>query len=237
MKDQLLIIQNITREGPGYFRTLLEEYRVPYRIIDLSAGEAFPPPQNYRALLVLGGPDSANDSSEKILTELSRIREALDASVPYLGICLGLQLLVKAAGGEVVKCPAKEIGFRDPENRFFRVELTAAGKRDALFSGVSDPLPVFHLHGETVEPTGEMQVLGSGKFCPNQVIKVGANAYGIQGHFELTAEMLDRWLEEDADLQQTNREQIRTDFASLQPEYRETGRRIFLNFLELAGLV
>jgi len=235
MKEKLLIIQNITREGPGLFRDVLKAHGVPFEIADLSKGEPFPAPSDYRALLVLGGPDSANDSSEKIRTELSRIREALDEGIPYLGICLGLQLLVKAAGGKVVKCPVKEIGFRDPENRFFRVELTAAGKRDALFSGVSERLPVFHLHGETVEPTGEMQVLGTGKFCPNQVIKVGANAYGVQGHFELTAEMLDRWLEEDADLNELNGNQIRRDFQEIRKSYTETGKKIFTNFLRVAG--
>lgn len=236
MSEKLLIIRNISREGPGLFREVLTEHGIPHEIRDLSRGEAFPAPSDYRALVVLGGPDSTNDASERIRTELARIRQALDAGIPYLGICLGMQLLVKAAGGRVVRCPTPEIGFRDSAGKFYAVALTETGQKDPLLAGITSPLPVFHLHGETVEPTAQMQPLGTGRPCRHQIIKAGPKAYGIQGHAELTAEMLERWLAEDPDLRMRSPEKIREDFAVIQRNYTETGKTLFTNFLRLAGL-
>ena len=60
-------------------------------------------------MMVFGGPDSANDDTEKMKQELQRISEILDAEIPYLGICLGMQALVKAAGGTVRKNKIKDL--------------------------------------------------------------------------------------------------------------------------------
>ena len=113
MKTGLLIIKNITREGPGLLEDLLKEQGINYEIIDLNQGQTFPPVENYKAVVVLGGPDSANDENDKMQNELKRVRECVDSHIPYLGICLGLQTLVKASGGKVVRNAIKEIGFRD----------------------------------------------------------------------------------------------------------------------------
>ncbi|RMF06594.1 type 1 glutamine amidotransferase, partial [Candidatus Woesearchaeota archaeon] len=111
----VLIVKNITREGPGMLEHVLTSHSVPYKIVDLSMGDSFPSPEAYSAVVVLGGPDSANDETPKMKEELKRIRETLDAGIPYLGICLGMQTLTKAAGGKVLKCPVKEIGWRGPD--------------------------------------------------------------------------------------------------------------------------
>jgi GMP synthase-like glutamine amidotransferase len=167
--------------------------------------------------------------------EQMRIREALDAKIPYLGICLGLQTLVKAAGGKVVKSPLKEVGFKGPDGAFFTVELTDQGKADPLFKGLKSTLNVFHLHGETVELTSQMNLLGKGKYCPNQVVKIGSTAYGIQCHFELTPAMFEDWITGDDDLLQLDTESLRKDFESVKDNYRNTGRQLFNNFLDIAG--
>ena len=234
---EVLIIKNIIREGPGFIEELLKERGTAYEVVDLSQGEAFPVLENYKALILLGGPDSANDDNEKIRNELARINEALDLGMPYLGICLGLQALVKAGGGAVVQNHTREIGFRDPEGEFFQIELTDAGREDPLFKGLDDKtLPLLHLHGETVEITEEMTLLASGKFCTNQVVRVGEKAYGIQGHFELNDELFKSWLEEDGDLQNMDQKQLLADFETLKTEYgyNEIHRQFFSNFLDLA---
>ena len=235
MKKEILIVKNITREGPGLLEDLLNEFAIQYKVVDFSLGESFPSPVGYGAVVVLGGPDSANDENNKMHNEFARIRETIDAHIPYLGICLGLQTLVKAAGGKVVKNSVKEIGFRDPESNNFAVILTKEGKEDPLFKNLSSTLKVFHLHGETVEVTGDMKLLATGKFCHNQIIKVGQNAYGIQCHFELTPGMFEEWVNKDPDLLLLDKEKLHEDFNTIREEYTNTGKHLLRNFLHIAG--
>jgi len=237
MTQPILIIKNITREGPGILQALLEEGAIAYQAVDLEKGESFPDPSDYSAIVVLGGPDSANDETEKMRNELQKIREVIELGKPYLGICLGLQALVKATGGKVVKNPTKEVGFIDPEGGNFKIQLTETGQSDPLFRGLADNFKVFHLHGETVEIKGSMTLLGTGKFCKNQIVKISPNAYGIQCHFELTTEMFDVWVNEDPDLLVLNKEKLKNDFEAIKKEYDEVGKKLFLNFLKIAGFL
>jgi GMP synthase-like glutamine amidotransferase len=235
MAQEVLIVKNITREGPGLLETELKERGIGYTIIDLSQGQNFPPVENYRAVVVLGGSDSANDKNQKMGNELARIREAIAAHIPYLGICLGLQTLVKSAGGNVIKSPIKEVGFIDPEGNNFTVELTDEGKKDPLFEGIDQTFNVFHLHGETIELTDDMVLLAVGKFCRNQIVRVGTNAYGIQCHLELTPEMFEIWISEDPDLLRLNKKQLRSNFEAIRNKYTRIGQQLFKNFLKIAG--
>jgi GMP synthase (glutamine-hydrolysing) len=235
MSSELLIVKNITREGPGLLEEIARSRQVSYDIVDLDAGQEFPSPQEYKALVVLGGPDSANDDTSKMTIELTRIKEALDLRLPYLGICLGLQTLVKAVGGQVVKNDVREIGLRDPKGKLFTIKLTQEGKSDPLFQGLEDPFKVFHLHGETVQLDSDMKLLGTGEFCTNQAVRVGINAYGLQCHFELTEEMLETWLREDPDLLQLDQPALRQDFNEIKNSYTQTGIRLLNNFLDIAG--
>lgn len=177
-------------------------------------------------LLCLAAQTERTTKTIKCRTSLKGIREARAANIPYLGICLGMQTLVKASGGKVVRSPVKEIGFRDPENNRFIVNLTEEGKRDPLFAGLDHTFDVFQLHGETVELTQEMALLATGEYCENQVVKIGSNAYGIQCHFELTPEMFEIWINEDPDLLTLNKGKLRTDFESTKVECAQVGRRL-----------
>jgi GMP synthase-like glutamine amidotransferase len=236
MKKEILIVKNITRESPGILQDLLIENDITYKIVDLSKGMAFPDCNEFSAVVVLGGPQSANDNNGIMQNELMRIKKAVEAGIPYLGICLGFQLMVKAFGGKVIKSPVKEVGFRDPENKFFIVDLTDEGKEDPIFEGLTDTFKVFHLHGETVELTNEMKLLATGKYCLNQIAGFGSNAYGIQSHFELTPEMFERWINEDRDLLVLDKEQLRNDFRQIKEEYTQVGRKLLQNFLKIAGV-
>lgn len=235
MEKEILIVKNITREGPGLLENLLKEKEVAYTIVDLDRGEEFPAAEKYAAVVVLGGPDSANDETEKMQSELARIKETTAVGIPYLGICLGLQTLVKALGGKVLRNPVREIGFRDPDGNRFAVDLTEKGKQDPLFANLGEKFNVFHLHGETVDLADDMTLLGTGKFCRNQVVKAGANAYGIQCHFELTPAMFETWLSEDPDLLALDRTQLQADFAAIKDECTRIGRQLLHNFLQIAG--
>ncbi|NTU58981.1 MAG: type 1 glutamine amidotransferase [Chlorobiaceae bacterium] len=236
-RKKLLIVRNIAHEGPGMLAELLEEYSLGFELYDLSKGDSIPDPRNYAGVVVLGGPQSANDTTPQIRHGLQRIRETLDAGVPFLGICLGLQLLVAAAGGRVVRCHRKEIGFRDPDGFPFMVQLTSEGKRDALFNGIPENLRVFQLHGETVMLGDGMILLAKSRGCENQIVRLGSNAWGLQCHFEMTDVMFKSWMEIDPDLMALDREELLTEFDAIRDEYEATGRTILLNFLAVTGLV
>ncbi len=233
-KIDIAVIKNCPREGPGALESLFKEHDLTYSIFDLDAGDEFPNPLDYKALVVLGGPDSANDYTKKMQTELMQIKKALQSGVAYFGICLGLQTLVKAAGGSVIRSPVKEIGFKDQNNEYFFLEKES---NDALLEGISFPRPIFHLHGETVELTRSMKLLASGKWCRNQLVKVQDNAYGIQGHMELTPNMIKDWLMKDDDLKQLDKKRLLEQYKEIKDEYEKTGKQLFANFLKITGLI
>jgi GMP synthase (glutamine-hydrolysing) len=232
---KILILKNETREGPGIIGDLIDEYGIGKNITDLCAGESAGNPEEFCAVIVLGGPGSANDQSPKMLSELDLIRAVLDKGIPHLGICLGMQILVRVAGGNVVKCPVKELGFRSREGEPYSVELTQEGRKDPIFKGLENKFPVFHLHGETVVLAHNMELLAAGNLCRNQIIRINTAAYGIQCHFELTSEMFESWLAEDEDLNQIDPDLLREDFMKLKDTCLATGRKLFRNFLRIAG--
>ncbi len=229
----LVIIQNIEREGPGLILDLLVKQRLSFTIISAEQYTDYPALAEVSGVIVLGGPDSANDTTPKIQNELAYIQEVLHKGMPFLGICLGMQLLVKAVGGEVVPCPQKELGFRSRKGSLYRVQLTARGQTTPLFDRLPHTFPIFHLHGETVVPPPEVDVLGTGNQCPIQLIQWGARAYGIQGHLELTETMLQRWLTEDPDLQQLSTSKLIKDFKTYKTLFRQAGYQLFHNFITM----
>jgi GMP synthase-like glutamine amidotransferase len=216
---------------------VLHQRKIQYDIVDLNKKELFSDPALYNAVFVFGGPNSANDTSLTMTQELVKIKKTIDAKIPYLGICLGLQTMVKAMGGQVFANDIPEIGWKDEQENFFEIEYTLDGTRDPIFSNVSSPVKIFHLHGETVGLTKEMKLLATGRFCQNQVVKIGENAYGFQGHLELTPELFETWINDDNDLQQMDSEKLRRDYETVSLEYEITGRQIITNFLTIAKLI
>ena len=231
---KILIVKNISREGPGLLELVLKDENISFNIVDLDKGEKFPDPREYSAVFVFGGPDSANDQNNKMGEELKRVKQAVDAGIPYFGVCLGMQTLVKAAAGEIYKHDTQEIGLRDSEGNYFEIDLTNEGKKDPIFIGLKSPLKIFHLHGETVSLGDGMMLLATGKYCRNQVVKIGNSAYGFQGHLELTDLMLEQWIVQDPDLKPLSAASLKSDYNDIRSEYQNNGRTILNNFLELA---
>ncbi len=235
MQERLLIVKNITHEGPGLLEGLLIDRRIDADLADLSRGDPFPDPVGYRALVVLGGPQSVNDPTPEMRNEIKQIKRALERDIPYLGICLGMQALVHAAGGTVLPCHEKEAGFFDSAGNPYQMEVSEEGRGDPLFKGLGERFRVFQLHGETVEPATGTVLLGTGHRCRHQAVKAGKNAYGLQCHFEMTRGTLDRWTEIDPDLKAIGRERLVGEFDAMQNEYRTIGLRLLGNFLDIAG--
>jgi len=172
-----LCLQHVPFEGPGVFaRALAEEG------IDLACRlvpEQGVPAELPDFLLVMGGPMSANDPDPWIARELDFIRRCVNADVPYLGICLGSQLLAKAMGGRVYKGPAPELGLT-------RIRQTPAAGGDPVFQGAPKPLDVLEWHGEGIEAPPGAVVLAESDLFPVQAFRI-RRAYGLLFHAELDA--------------------------------------------------
>lgn len=236
MDRKILIIQNITRESPGILSQIISERKIQYDLVDLYKGESLPADiSGYGAIIILGGPNSANDTDEKMLAELELIKKSRELNIPYLGICLGLQTLVKAMGGVIRRNEVPEFTFKNPDKEPYVINLTEEGKVDPIFETLLDEIRVFHLHGETVDLTPEMKLLATGDSCKNQVVKIGENAYGLQCHFELTPDVLELWLNEDPDLANYKKENVLKDWEEIKEEYSNTGKTLFNNFFKIAG--
>ena len=236
--DALLLIKNAAHEGAGLLEDVLLERTISYHTVELTDGQAIPDPRNFAGVVVFGGPQSVNDNTPSMQAELRALEQILADEIPYLGICLGMQALVKTAGGKVLRCQAKEIGFYDTDGAPYTIELTEEGKNDPLFANLEHTFRVFQLHGETVEmPANGVTLLGYGSQCPIQAVRAGRCAYGLQCHFELTPEMFAYWCKFDADLKRMDQAMLQQQFTEIQQTYIATGKTLLTNFLTIAHLL
>ncbi|MFG1344592.1 type 1 glutamine amidotransferase [Xanthobacter autotrophicus DSM 431] len=186
---RVLVFQHVPEEHPGSFRDLMQADGVTWDPIELDAGEAIPALEGYDALMVFGGPMDVWQEEEHpwLVAEKAAIRAWIGAGKPYLGICLGHQLLADALGGRVGLMPGPEVGVTD-------VSLTQAGRASPLFQGLPDTFPTLQWHGAAVQapPPGGV-ILAQNAHCPIQALQVGPRAFGIQYHVELTDETVPEW--------------------------------------------
>lgn len=230
----VLIIKNIEREGPGRIEDMLKLRGEEYEIVCLGEDSILPKPNEYNAVVVMGGPDSANDRTKKIFQEIEFARSSVKFNVPYLGICLGMQILCIAHGAKIVKNIVPEIGLIDGEKRQYDIVLNNNGTNDLLFNKVPQRIPIFQLHYETAVLSKQIELLASSTHCEVQAVRVGDCAYGFQGHIEMTNDMLNRLACEDLDLMRIKKELLFESYQRIRKEYELHGERIIGNFLDMA---
>jgi GMP synthase-like glutamine amidotransferase len=187
---RILVFQHVAVEHPGIFRDFFAEDGIDWDAVELDAGEAIPKLEEYDALMVFGGPMDVweEDQHPWLKAEKQAIRRWVrDIGRPYLGVCLGHQLLAAALGGHVGKMTEPEVGVR-------QIALTEIGDVDPLFSGVPAVFPALQWHGAAVLglPEGAV-VLAENAHCPVQSFRIGDTAYGIQFHIELGSTTVADW--------------------------------------------
>ncbi|RNC73143.1 MAG: type 1 glutamine amidotransferase [Desulfuromonadales bacterium] len=226
----LVIIQNDPEVPPGTYAACLDEWRVPFRLVSPFAGEALPPVDQVKAAIVLGGAMGVHDTVEHPFLAAVKefIRGTVAARSPFLGICLGGQLLADVLGAPVSSGANGEKGT-------LPVSLTTEGECDPLFAGITRQFITFQWHNDSFAiPEGGI-LLASSSACPHQAFRVGECAWGLQFHPEVTREIVDtwaRWTDETA----PEVERFLSEFVAADVPYGAASRRLLANFLRIAGL-
>jgi GMP synthase-like glutamine amidotransferase len=227
MKSMLHIIQNDPEVPPG---NIIDNLTIPYVIHHPYRDGYLPGPQQIPALIVMGGAMGANDDGRHpFLGDLKKlIRAVVAARIPYLGICLGGQLLAASLGAEVVSNRWEETGT-------LTVSLTAAGKEDRLFGGIPGEFGTFQWHHDSFDiPAGGI-LLASSAACPHQAFRVGDAAWGLQFHPEVTEAIIRDWCAWDSSTT-AGTEELVSAFTGDGAAYGATARQLLHNFLQSAGL-
>jgi len=187
---RILVFQHIAAEHPGIFRQFLAQDNIRWDVAELDAGEKIPAMENYDALWVMGGPMDVwqEDEHPWLVDEKAAIRNAVqELKIPYLGVCLGHQLLADALGGHVGPVDTPEIGVMS-------VNMTEAGKNDSLFSQMDNSIEALQWHSAGVlEAAPGTTVLADSPLCAVQAQRWGDHAYGIQFHVEVEADTVANW--------------------------------------------
>jgi GMP synthase-like glutamine amidotransferase len=183
---RILVLQHAAAEHPGTLRDILAAQGHVMHQVELDESEAIPPLSDYDIMLVMGGPMDVweTDKHPWLIDELEAIRDWVADGRPFLGLCLGAQLLAAATGGGVrLMAGPPEVGI---------CEVTLAP--DPLFAGIGTVCPCFQWHGAEVfslPPGGRL--LASSPGCAIQGFGLGPAAYGLQFHMELTATTAAEW--------------------------------------------
>jgi GMP synthase-like glutamine amidotransferase len=186
----VLVFQHATVEHPGIFSNFFSEDGFRVHTVELDKGESIPDLDPFDVMLVMGGPQDVwqEDEYPWLRTEKEAIRKFVTAlQRPYLGICLGHQLLADALGGRVSPARIAEVGVMP-------VSKTKEGEADRVVRNLPSPVQVLHWHGAEVSklPTGGT-ALASSEACKIQALRVGNSAYGFQFHVEVTSRTVADW--------------------------------------------
>lgn len=188
---RLLLVMQTRDASAGRCGRKVRERGYALDLVYPLAGQPLPAGMDgYAGAMVFGGPMSANDDGKLpgIRAQLDWIPRALESGRPFLGICLGAQLLARALGATIKPHPAglAEIGY---------FEVRPAVPAQALFDA---PLHVYHWHHEGFDLPAGAELLASGERFPHQAYRHGANAFGVQFHPEVDHAILETWLVEGA---------------------------------------
>jgi GMP synthase (glutamine-hydrolysing) len=188
-KAPVLIILHQEHSTAGRVGRLLQERGHPLDIRKPRFGDPLPDTMaEHAGAMIFGGPMSANDADDFVKHEIDWISVPLKEEKPFLGLCLGAQMMAKLLGARVYPHAdgRAEIGY-------FPLVPTPDGLAAAERIGAPWPSHVYHWHREGFDCPEGAETLATGDDFPTQAIRVGPIAYGFQFHPEVTHAMMCRW--------------------------------------------
>ena len=193
MSKNIIILQHISIETPGYILDLMNEDNFNLTTIELDQGEKIPSNLNqFDGMFCMGGPMDTWMEKEYpwLIEEKNKIKEfVVNLEKPYLGFCLGCQLLGEILGGNVVKSIPPEIGILD-------ILMNSSFSNDHLFGEFNPSFKALQWHSYEVqglENNNNVTLLGSSPTTKYQIFKYKNHAYGIQFHIEIKDNTVSQW--------------------------------------------
>ncbi len=238
----LLVLQHAADEHPGIFRDFLTEDGHTWDAIELDEGEALPDSiDGYDGLWVLGGPMDVwqEDAHPWLIAEKQFIKHAVvDRGVPFLGICLGHQLLAEVLGGSVKPSSTPEVGV-------FDVQLTIEGANGIFLDGLPPLFKCLQWHSaEVVSLPDDVKILATSPKCAVQAMSWQNRAHSIQFHIEVEGDTVKNWnkIPEYAEALQKEigvegAQKLTEDCAANRTDFEAMAERVYINWLQTAALV
>ena len=190
---EIIVLQHIKIEDPGYIKDLMIKDGVNLTTIELDEGEKIPNDLNkFDAMFCMGGPMDTWMEQEYpwLIEEKNKIREfVVNLEKPYLGFCLGCQLLGEVIGGNVVRSKNPEIGM-------LNINFSDGKDNDTLFSQFPEKLTSLQWHSyevQNLENNNSVTLLASSNETKYQIFKYQEHAYGIQFHIEIKDTTVNEW--------------------------------------------
>ena len=190
---EVIVLQHINIEDPGFIKDLMIKEGVKLTTIELDQGEKIPNDlTKFDAMFCMGGPmDTWMEKDYPwLIEEKKKIKEfVIELKKPYLGFCLGCQLLGEIVGGKVVKSNSPEIGM-------LNVNFLENKKNDLLFNEFPDKITSLQWHSyevKNLENNKDVQLLASSSETKYQIFKYQKHAYGIQFHIEVKDSTVGEW--------------------------------------------
>ncbi len=186
--SDILILTHVDYCPPGYLARVLDERQLDFSVLraDLNELDDFDL-ERPKAVAIMGGPMSVNDPLPWLETEIAAVQRFIARDIPLIGHCLGGQLLARALGAQVHRMPYREIGWQ-PLWQAIQTEPSP------WLEHLPDEFPIYQWHGDTFDlPPGAQRLLSS-PWCPNQAFAWGGKILALQGHPEMTEELVQLWL-------------------------------------------
>lgn len=194
---KILVVEHEANAGIGLVGERIRAAGIEMDVVGPEAGRDIPlTADGYAGVVVLGGtPGPTDDTDAAWLPQVrALIADSLATSTPFLGICLGAQLLAVVAGGVVAGVrKGAEIGLSE-------LWLTANASEDPLLHDLPTELQAMQWHSLEVHelPAGSTSLCSSTR-CPNQAFRVGESAWGLQFHLEALAATAEEWARQDSE--------------------------------------